>query len=103
MWIQVHQYHIVQLDVGRGGEKLVNLDTSHVRQPDQCCLVITHNVPRGFVQALRSYRCSPHPVRMMRPVFLDERFSRDAVWISVQHQGPENRSSKKTGLIILTG
>src|SRR6266849_9500428 len=86
--VQVDQYHVVRLDVWCGCKELVDLDTSHVRQPYQSRLVIADNVSGGFVQALGSYRCGSDPVRMVRPVFLHEGFSWDAVRVAVEHQGP---------------
>ena len=42
----------------------------------------------SLVQALRSDRCGSDPVRVVRPVFLDEGFPWNAVRVPVQHQWP---------------
>src|SRR5437660_12719989 len=67
-------------------EKLVDLQTSHIRKPDQRRLVIADNMSDRLVETMRPHLSNLNPVRVVGPVFLDERFSRKTVTEPVQNQ-----------------
>src|SRR5947209_1407149 len=45
-------------------------------------------MPDRFVETMRTHLSDLYPARMIRPVLLDERFSRNSVREPVQHQWP---------------
>src|SRR5882762_6925214 len=69
-----------------GREKLINLQTCHVRQPDQGRVIITDNVSDKLVETVRAYFSNLDPARMIRPVFLNKRLPRNTVRKTIQHQ-----------------
>src|SRR6267143_76498 len=71
-----------------GRKKLVNLQTSHIRQPDQGRLIITDNVSNELVETVRAYFSNLDPARMIRPVFLNKRLPRNTMRKTIQHQRP---------------
>src|SRR5207253_4811111 len=86
--IKINQHQIMPICSRSRREKLVNLQTRHVRQPDQRRLVITDNMSDRLVETMRPHLSNLNPARMIGPVLLDERFSRKPVREPVQHQWP---------------
>src|SRR6266702_5614554 len=53
--IKINQHQIMPVSSWSSREKLVNLQTRHVRQPDQRRLIITDNVSDRLVETMRPY------------------------------------------------
>src|SRR5207302_2164760 len=85
---KINQHQIMRVSSRSSREKLVNLQTRHIRQPDQRRLVIADNVSDRLVETMRPHLSNLNPARMIGPVLLDERFSRKPVRETVQHQWP---------------
>src|SRR5207244_10307496 len=50
--IKINQYQIMPVSSRSRREKLVNLQTSHIRQPDQRRLILTDNMPDRLVETM---------------------------------------------------
>src|SRR5437016_8102236 len=74
IWIKINQQQIMPICSRSRREELVNLQTRHVRQPDQRGFVIADDMSDRLVETVRMDLGNLDPVRMVGPVFLDERF-----------------------------